>query len=115
MSAHRPGQRHPQPISAQSSRLRPSVPTLCSLYQGVLMAAPEQPIAKDSRAGNAPRLGAIFPRQLGPTVLLPLKLFFQSSLCADPSGSLTDCQQRAGLHLMLLSILCPYQLLSPYC
>ena len=115
MSAHRPGQTHPRAISAQSSRLWPSIPTVCSLYQGVLMAAPEQSRAKDSRAGNAPRLGALFPRQLGPTVLLSLKLFFQFSLCVDPSGSLTNHQQRAGLHLMLLSTLCPYQLLSPYC
>lgn len=52
MSAHRPGQRHPQPISAPGSWLRPSSPTVCSLYQRLLMAAPEQLRAKDSRAEN---------------------------------------------------------------
>lgn len=60
-----------------------------------------------------PQVGCLFPRQLGPTVLPPLKRFFQSSLCADPSVSLTGCQRRAGPHPVLLSILCPYQLLSP--
>ena len=76
MSAHHPGQRHPQPISAPGSRLRPSSPTVCSLYQRLLMAAPEQSRAKDGRAENtlprapALRLGTFSPGSWDPLYFL---------------------------------------------
>lgn len=82
----------PSPSQPRGAGCMPSSPTVCSLYQRLLMAAPEQLRAKDSRAENTLplastlRLRVFSPGSWDPLYFLHSTCFFQSSLCADPQS-----------------------------
>lgn len=108
------GEDYPIMQSLQGSRLTvpmPARPPILLLFplldgsNGNLRATEHQ-----GELGTNPtlRLGAVFPRQLGLPVILPLKLFSGFNLCTNPWGSPTRLPARGqGPPLILLSIPVP--------